>query len=203
MNIDPHATTEHAGEETPTPVVESFAADPKKRLHVQVGIVAGVLLLAGGVIFWMHHKGIAPAKMLKPVEMRYTIEQTQARHYEGEERILRSLALAGPPPQVPLDDIEENPFRLERTPEQEGPITPTEIAPVRDPTLVQAEQVLGSLKIEMVLNSDTNPLTRINGKVYRVGDKVDGVLEIVSISGRSVTFRAKTLMRTLEMDGKR
>lgn len=201
MNTDPSNLPDPTGEDSPP--IESFASDSKKRLPIQVGIVAGVLVVAGGVIYWMHHKGIAPGKLLKPVEMRFTIEQTQARHYEGEERILRSLALAGPPPQVPLDDIEENPFRLERAPQQEGPIMPTEVGQVRDQTLVQAEQILSSLKIEMVLNSETNPLTRINGKVYRVGDKINGVLEVVSISGRSVTFRAKTLMRTLEMDGNR
>jgi len=201
MNTDPQAAPERTDEVEPA--VESYAADPKKRLPMQIGVVAGVLLLAGGVIYWMHHKGIAPAKLFKPVEMRYTIEQTQARHYEGEERILRSLAMAGPPPQVPLDDIDENPFRLERAPQQQGPIMPTEIGQVRDQTLVQAEQILGSLKIEMVLNSESNPLTRINGKVYRVGDKIDGILEIVGISGRSVTFRAKTLLRTMEMEGNR
>jgi len=36
-----------------------------------------------------------------------------------------------------------------------------------------------------------------------VGDKIDGILEIVGISGRSVTFRAKTLLRTMEMEGNR
>ncbi|MGD1914870.1 MAG: hypothetical protein ACFCBV_01605 [Phycisphaerales bacterium] len=201
MNADPSNLQEPTGEDIQP--VESFTSESKKRLPMQVGIVAGVLVVAGGVIFWMHHKGIAPGKLLKPVEMRFTIEQTQARHYEGEERILRQLARSGPPPQVPLTDIDENPFRLERAPQQEGPTMPTEVGQVRDQTLVQAEQILGSLKIEMVLNSETNPLTRINGKVYRVGDKIDGVLEVVSISGRSVTFRAKTLMRTLEMDGNR
>ena len=202
MNTDPTLPTEAQGE-APPPPVESFGPDPKKRLPVQVGVVAAVLVLAGGVIFWMHKRGIAPAKLLRPVEMRYTIEQTQARYYEGEDRILRSLAMAGPPPQVPLEDIEENPFRLDRAPQTEGPIMPTETPAPRDQTLVQAEQILNSLKIEVVLNSETNPLARINGKNYRVGDKIDGILEIVSISGRSVTFRAKTLMRTLEMEGKR
>ncbi len=201
MNNDP-STTPDTGSEEALPI-ESFGSEPKKRLPIQVGIVAGVLVVAGGVIFWMHHKGIAPGKLLKPVEMRFTIEQTQARHYEGEDRILRQLALSGPPPQVPIADIEENPFRLARVPEQEGPATPGDPRPVRDQTLVQAEQILGSLKIEMVLNSETNPMARINGKVYTVGQKIDGVLEVVSISGRSVTFRAKTLMRTLEMDGNR
>lgn len=199
MSVDPTLSPEHSGEETKP--VESFASDGRKRLPMQVAVVAGVLLVTGGVIYWMHHKGIAPGKLLKPMEMRYTIEQTQARHYEGEARILRSLAMAGPPPQIPLEEIQENPFRLERAPKDDGPVRPVEVAPVRDEVLVKAEQMLGSIKIEMVLNSDTNPLARINGKVYRVGDKIDGVLEIVGITGRSVTFRAKTLLRTLEMQG--
>ncbi|MFI4883427.1 MAG: hypothetical protein ACIAQU_12670 [Phycisphaerales bacterium JB064] len=199
MNTDPSVTPEGSAEEVKH--VESYASNPHKRLTMQVAVVGGVLLVAGGIIYWMHLRGIAPGKLLKPVEMKYSIEQTQARHYEGEARILRSLAMAGPPPQVPLEDIHDNPFRLDRAPKDDKPITPTEIMPVRDEVLVKAEQLLGSLKIEMVLNSDTNPLTKINGKVYRVGDKIDGVLEIVSISGRSVTFRAKTLMRTIEMHG--
>ena len=201
MNTDPAITPEPSAEETkPT---ESFASDPRKRLTMQIGIVAGVLAITGGVIYWMHHRGIAPAKLLTPVQMKYSIEQTQARYYEGEDRILRSLALAGPPPQVPLEEITENPFRLDRVPREEGPIMPTEIRPVRDEVLIKAEQLLDTIKIEMVLNNETNPLTRINGKVYRVGDKIDDVLEIVGISGRSVTFRAKTLMRTVEMQGQR
>lgn len=202
MNTDPTIPSEASANDEIKPA-ESYASDPRKRMTKQIAIVAGVLVLAGGVIYWMHHRGIAPAKLLKPMQMKYSIEQTQARYYEGEDRILRSLALAGPPPQVPLEAINENPFRLDRAPREEAPIAPTEIRPVRDEVLVKAEQLLGSIKIEMVLNSDTNPLTRINGKVYRVGDKVDDVLEIVSISGRSVTFRAKTLMRTIEMQGQR
>ncbi len=200
MSTDPTMTPEHSGEEAKH--VESYASDGRKRLTIQVGVVAGVLLVAGGVIYWMHIKGIAPGKLLKPVEMRYTIEQTQARHYEGEARILRSLAMAGPPPQIPLEEIQENPFRLERAPKDNGPIRPVEAVAVRDEVLIKAEEVLGSMKIEMVLNSETTPLAKINGTVYRVGDKIDGVLEIVGISGRSVTFRAKTLLRTLEMQGK-
>lgn len=199
MSTDPSMTSEPTGEEAK--ITESYSAETRSRLPIQVAVVAGVLLVAGGVIYWMHHRGIAPAKLLKPMEMRYTIEQTQARHYEGEDRILRSLAQAGPPPQIPLEEIQENPFRLERTPETEDPIIPVERAPVRDQVLVQAEQILDSMRIEMVLNSDTRPLAKINGRVYQVGEKVDGVLEIVSISGRSVTFRAKTLMRTIEMKG--
>lgn len=201
MSTDPTQLSEGAGEEAK--ITESFASDTSKRLPIQIGIVAGVLLVTGGVIYWMHVRGIAPGKLLKPVEMRYTIEQTQARHYEGEDRILQSLAMSGPPPQIPLAEIHENPFRLDRAPQEDAPIIPTEPTQVRDHVLVQAEQILGSMKIEMVLNSETNPLAKINGKVYRVGDKIDGVVEIVSISGRAVTFRAKTLMRTLEMEGKR
>lgn len=201
MSTDPTQLSEGAGEETK--ITESFASDTSKRLPIQIGVVAGVLLVTGGVIYWMHVRGIAPGKLLKPVEMRYTIEQTQARHYEGEDRILQSLAMSGPPPQIPLTEIHENPFRLDRAPQEDAPIIPTEPTQVRDHVLVQAEQILGSMKIEMVLNSETNPLAKINGKVYRVGDKIDGVVEIVSISGRAVTFRAKTLMRTLEMEGKR
>jgi hypothetical protein len=200
MNTDPTIPNDHQAEDAKP--VESYAAPGTKRLPMQAAVVAGVLLVAGGVIYWMHHRGIAPGKLLKPMEMRYTIEQTQARHYEGEDRILRSLAMSGPPPQIPLADIQDNPFRLDRSPKQEGPIVPVEAAPVRDEVLVRAEQILGSMKIEMVLNSETNPLAKINGQVYRVGDKIDGVLEIVSISGRAVTFRAKTLMRTLEMQDK-
>lgn len=202
MHTDPTVTTEASAPEEIKPAA-SYASDPRKRLTKQIGIVAGVLVLAGGVIYWMHHRGIAPAKLIKPVQMKYSIEQTQARYYEGEDRILRSLAMAGPPPQVPLEDINENPFRLDRAPREEGPVTPTEIKPIRDPLLVKAEQMLDSIKIEMVLNNEANPLAKINGKVYRVGDRVDDVLEIVSISGRSVTFRAKTLMRTVEMHSQR
>ncbi len=200
MSDEQTITGEHTSEETP--VVESYGSDSSKRLPIQIGIVAGVLALTGGVLYWMHIKGIEPGKLLKPVEMRYTIEQTQARYYEGEDRILKTLAQAGPPPQIPLEDIHENPFRLDRAPEEASPIIPTEPTQVRDQVLVEAEKMLGSIKIEMVLNSDTDPLAKINGKVYRVGDKIDGILEIVSISGRSVTFRAKTLMRTLEMNSK-
>jgi len=201
MSTDPTQLPEGSGEEAK--IVESYGSESNKRLPIQIGIVAGVLLVTGGVIYWMHVKGIAPGKLLKPVEMRYTIEQTQARHYEGEDRILKSLAMSGPPPQVPLEDIHENPFRLDRAPQEDTQIIPVEPTQVRDQMLVQAEQMLGSMKIEMVLNSETKPLAKINGKVYGVGDKIDGVLEIVSISGRSVTLRAKTLMRTLEMDSKR
>ena len=204
MNTDP--TIQPATPDAPIDSVassESYAANPQKRLAVQVGLVACVLAVAGGIIYWMHHRGMAPAKLLTPVQMKYSIEQTQARYYEGEDRILRSLAMAGPPPQVPLEDIRENPFRLDRAPQEEAPITPTEIRPVRDEVLIKAEKLLDTLSIEMVLNSETNPLTKINGKVYRVGEKVDDVLEIVSISGRSVTFRAKTLMRTVEMKDQR
>ncbi|GIW74760.1 MAG: hypothetical protein KatS3mg103_1282 [Phycisphaerales bacterium] len=199
MNLAPNdqATAEQAKP------VETVAVEPSRRLPIQVAIVAGVLVVAAGVIAWMHHRGVAPAKSLKPVEMKYSIEQTQARHYEGEQRILRSLALAGPPPQVPVEEIRENPFRLERAPKDEGPIQPADLRPVRDQTLVRAEQLLDTLRIEMVLNSETNPLAKINGKVYRVGDKIEDVLEIVGISGRSVTFRAKTLLRTVEMKEKR
>lgn len=201
MSTDPAQLPESTGEDAT--IVESYGTAGSKRLPIQIGIVAGVLLVTGGVIYWMHVRGIAPGKLLKPVEMRYTIEQTQARHYEGEDRILKSLALAGPPPQIPLAEIHENPFRLDRAPQEDAPIISAEPVQARDPVLVRAEQVLGSMKIEMVLNSETNPLAKINGKVYRIGDKIDGVLEVVSISGRAVTFRAKTLMRTLEMEGKR
>lgn len=201
MHTDPTQAADHSAEESKP--VEHYGSDRRSRLPMQAAVVGGVLLVSGVVIFWMHHKGIAPAKLLTPMQMRYSIEQTQARHYDGEARILRSLAQSGPPPQIPVDEIPENPFRLERAPRQVGPVVATEAAPVRDEVLIKAEQILSKLRVEMVLNHEQNPLTRINGRVYRVGDKVDDVLEIVGISGRSVTFRAKTLLRTVEMQGQR
>ena len=201
MNTDPLQAADHAGEDTKP--VERYGNDRRSRLPMQAAVVGGVLLVAGGVIFWMHHQGIAPAKLLKPMQMRYTIEQTQARFYDGEDRIMRSLARSGPPPQIPVEEIPENPFRLERAPVQEGPAPHVEAAPVRDEVLIQAEKMLTTLRVEMVLNNEQNPLAKINGQVYRVGDKIDGVLEVVGISGRSVTLRAKTLLRTVEMTGQR
>lgn len=202
MNTDPNQAADHTAEESKA-VDQSFVGERRSRLPLQAAVVGGVLVVAGVVIYWMHHRGIAPAKLLTPMQIRYSIEQTQARHYDGEARIMRSLSQSGPPPQIPIEEIHENPFLLERAPKQEGPITPVEAVPVRDEVLIRAEQILAKLRVEMVLNNEQNPLARINGKVYRVGDKIDDVLEVVGISGRSVTLRAKTLLRTVEMQGQR
>jgi len=189
---------ESAGEFEAAPVLE-----PRRRLPTQVIVLGVVLVVAGGVIYWMHLRGTAPGKRLKPVEMRYTIEQTQERHFEGEELILRKLELADRAPQVPLEDISDNPFRLDRNPKPAAVQDNDTRQPQRDEVLVKAERILDELHIQMVLDNPTRPLARINGKVYAVGDKIEDVLEITAIRGRSVTFRAKTLMRTIEMAGDR
>ncbi|MEO1007781.1 MAG: hypothetical protein AAFX79_04400 [Planctomycetota bacterium] len=200
MSTDPVGPPEGVSDEQQG--FEAYSLETKRKIPVQLVVVAVVLVVAGGVIYWMHLRGTSPAKKLKPVEMKFTIEQTQARHFEGEERIMRELTRSGPPPQVPLEDIDANPFQLDRTPDVQEAILTGQPEQTVAPDIARAERLLDNVVVEMVLDNPRNPLAKINGTIYRLGHEVDGMLEVVGISGRSVTLRYKTVMRTIEMDGK-
>ncbi|MFT3686470.1 MAG: hypothetical protein QM783_16380 [Phycisphaerales bacterium] len=139
-----------------------------------------------------------------------------------DQRLLRDLNASRTDKQVPGDELQKNPFaladaarpKLRPNANQPAPAgaSDEEIREARKNDLVAA---LGDFKLQGVMGG-TNPVVRINGKAYRVGDtlgdKADSKMSpvgqatnaakflITAIEGREITVTAEGFTFILSMD---
>lgn len=120
-------------------------------------------------------------------------------------KVLDELAMHEAPLQVPGDAMKRNPFMLE-VPKVEVAISndpePAPVAPQVDKEALARQALIADtlkgLSVTSVIRGQM-PLARINDKLYRVGDRIGKVLDVIEITERGVTLSADGKQYTLSM----
>jgi hypothetical protein len=189
------------------------ARNAKKLSGGSVVIIIVVLIAVGG-LFFMRRLSQVTASTTIPTEIEDTInkflnatgnDEKNADDFNAvnsQKSVLEVLTAAYSERQVPLQDVQRDPFVIYQ-PTME--IEPTDIGPQIDQNAVlrrkQAErrQSLNALaqrfKLKSVLGG-SNPLANIDGQIYRVGDHIpvgseDQSFIVTGISTSAVTLVAE------------
>ncbi|MEO0629569.1 MAG: hypothetical protein AAFY46_02435, partial [Planctomycetota bacterium] len=118
-----------------------------------------------------------------------------------------ALASSGDIAQVPSEDIEQNPFRLQSITSSGEEIAEGEVEQVEIPQgptpeeirLAELDRLAATLELGTVISGRIS-LARINGKTYRIGDTVADEFRVVAINpDRTVEIKADDVTYVLEM----
>lgn len=174
----------------------------------QAAIFFAVLIIAGGgMLFVMRKVGFnamsAFAKMKEP-EVDLTRNAAGSRDHH---RVLRDLSESTVKGQVPIDQVQKNPFEIPEVVAADASNDP-EVAARQAAERARKEAAarkqrletaLANLKVHGILGG-SNPVARINDQAVRVGDVVDEFFTVKAIKGRSVELEYEGETFTISLD---
>lgn len=216
MPLDAEQSPQNAGVfrlEAMAPGVENaqaaLQAPRKSKLSTQA-LVLGVLLVIGaGLIYGMRLLGIAPLKALADITTpQYDLTKSADAGIDHRQ-LIKDLQADFSTSQVPLDQVQKNPFRMAEEEAETSTITNNTEAGARaaaDRALRAGEakkqkiqMALSTLKLNGVLGGST-PVARISGDAVRVGETVGEMFIVKAIHGRSVELEFEGQTYELRMD---
>ena len=162
-------------------------------------VLAVVLVAAGGVLFAMRTLGTRTPLKIADIKIDYPLDSNADVKSDDHLKVLHDLRSVGNVAQVPLRDLQGNPF--------EWPFAQKTFTPQND-TMSEAEREAERVRREreallrrrqdafrsLTLNSVVGgrvPVARISDQVVRVGDPVGEFFTVKSITGRSVELKAE------------
>jgi len=174
---------------------ETIAAVRRTKLGsiALLGIIIGVSVI---LVFAMRKLGVSQKLDLPDIKIDYPIEQADLSVIKKDhEKLIRQLNRTGEVVQVPLEQVQMNPFALpvEATAANNEPVKPGTspedlAAKARSAHEKEIQSKLASLKINSILSSGRVPVANISGQVVRVGDLIGELFIVGKIQGRSVTL---------------
>lgn len=183
---------------------------PKKPKVSTQALTLGVLLVVGaGLIYGMRLLGIGPLTTLaKTAVPDYDLTRSPATRSADHKKILKDLEADHAAAQVPVDQVQKNPFLLSAIIEPEPVADNTEASKRAaadkarrelDAKRKRVQSTLAGLSINGIIGG-SNPVARISGEAVRVGDTVGDLFTVKAIHGRSVELTFENEVFTLEMD---
>lgn len=175
-------------------------------------MLVGAVVAAGiGVLVFLRMQGVG-AGLVSAGEDEVTIEYpidapTNVNTEKRQQEVLDALASSGEIAQVPSEDIEQNPFRLQSITSSGEEIAEGEVEQVEIPQgpteeeirLAELDRLAATLELGTVISGRIS-LARINGKTYRIGDTVADEFRVVAINpDRTVEIKAEDVTYVLEM----
>lgn len=187
-----------------------FHAPPKRRVPAPYIAGAIVVSVSAATLFAMRKYGMGEGIRFEHTDVRSVgadVPRVDAAKYG---LVMERLSSSNTPMQVPSDVIDKDPFFFERdravvehtdnSAEQER--LARERAERDRLAQERREQDLRVAYARLRLNTVIDgrvPVANINGQIVGVGDRVDDIFEIVSISNGVVTLKADQLTFTLQM----
>jgi hypothetical protein len=168
----------------------------RRRLKTQNIVIGAVIVLSVGVLYAMRLYGMGAGISFATVPIDYQIDGQSARLTAEQRRILQELQLSGEPIRLAMSHIRKNPFQLNtRESSVLGPEVPLD-PNADDADLERQEalerqiaQAMGNLTLNSVMRGRI-PIARVNGKIVKVGDTIDGVFTVKAIHDREVELEA-------------
>jgi hypothetical protein len=167
---------------------------------------AVLLVVGGGLLFAMRKVGINPmsaiANMKEPdVDLTKT-GKTGVDHH----RVLRDLSESTVKGQVPIEQVQKNPFEIPDVAGQssDDPEAAAKLAADRarkdaEGRRQHIQNALASLQVHGILGGST-PVARINDEAVRIGDTIAEYFTVKSIHGRSVELECDGQVYTISID---
>ncbi len=169
----------------------------RRRLKTQNIVIGAVIVLSIGVLYAMRLYGMGAGISFATVPIDYQIDGKSARLTAEQRRILQELQLSGEPIRLAMSHIRKNPFQLNT---KESSVLGPDIGEL-DPNADDADlerqealerqiaQAMGNLTLNSVMRGRI-PIARINGKIVKIGDTVEGVFTVKAIHDREVELEA-------------
>jgi hypothetical protein len=188
---------------------QAMTAPKKTRVSVQAMTLAALLALGGGLIYAMRLLGIGPMTTLAKTSVPdYDLGHASAA--ADHKKIIEDLKADHAASQVPLEQVQKNPFRMSDLVQAPAPTGPNadELATkagaerarlAAEGRRRKVETALAGLKLNGVLGG-SKPVARISGEAVRVGDTVADLFTVRAIHGRSVELVCDDQTFTLQMD---
>lgn len=188
---------------------EGLGAPRKAKVSTQA-LTLGLLLVAGaGLIYGMRLLGIGPLTTLaKTAVPDYDLTRSPSSRSADHKKILKDLEANHAASQVPVDQVQKNPFLLAALIEPEPVADNTEASKKAaadrakrdlEAKRKRVQSTLAGLKINGIIGG-SNPVARISGEAVRVGDTVGDLFAVKAIHGRSVELTFEDETYTIEMD---
>ena len=184
----------------------------KRRFPLETVIIVGVLVIAGGVLYGMRQMGVGPKNSIAAGTLDLKLPE-RPKTSADPNVLLADLTAARTSRQVPTERVKKNPFQLIGM-----TLLPTAPSGDENSSLAQMRAERERLekakadrqkalaeefkKFELVaVMGGSTPTARINGTLYRIGDKVGEfhTLKNVNSMQRSVELEAGGQSVTLSM----
>lgn len=188
-------------------VLPGFGVAAKRRAPVNMHtvLVGVVVVIAGCAIYGMRRIGLgnlrATGAIVQTVDLA-DVPRADNRHIA----VIAALNRSRSENQVELGMVKMNPFMLGSSEqEDEKPDSPSQDEAEKDRLageVAARKQQLGARAQKFTLNSVVaggRPVARINGRLVRVGDKIDEVFRVAAITGRGVQIQADGHVFILEL----
>lgn len=178
---------------------------PKPRKFGGMMVLVVVVLVGAALLFGMRKLGSVKRIQMVDFKIDYPLEKAERdRLSKDHEEILRDLQTSGNVVQVPLEQVQANPFEWKLTERkvERGP-DDAALAAERSRKEIEArrreiESRAGLLKLNSVL-AGAVPCAKISGTLVRVGDTLDETFMVEKIEGRTVTLSAEGMTFNLSL----
>jgi len=175
-------------------------------------VVAFVLAVSAALLWYMRDQGLgAGFASGDEIKIEYEVDPNAAKtDTEHQRKLLFNLELTDNPNQVPVEDLNKNPFEMADLIKGDEPepmaVTTDEPEIMKGPTPEEIrardlQRTIDGLRLNTVLRGRVS-LARIDGKTYRVGDVVESEFLLLSIQDRSVTLGADGKTYTIDLGSK-
>jgi hypothetical protein len=168
-------------------------AAPRNKVSLQTLVVVGVIVASAGMLYAMRRYGMGAGMRFETIKIDYNWDKASPLTAAQQRRVLDELARSGTPIQPPVDHLPKNPFVLDVAP---GPVarasgpTPELLAEIqRQMREKEVLSALSALQLNSVMEGRV-PLARIDGRLYRIGDRVANLFTVAAIHGRSAELEA-------------
>jgi len=164
-------------------------------------ILLVVVAVSATTVFAMRKVGLATRFRMPDIKIDYPIEKADLSVItKDHERMIEQLRSSEELVQVPLEQVQMNPFALRMpgsTPQPTAATGPTaaereaaRLAAERQKRLAELQGKAKNLKLNSVMGSGSVPMARVSGQLVRVGDLIQELFIVARIEGRSVTLMA-------------
>lgn len=184
--------------------IDHALPEKKRRIPDSAMLMLMVIVVAGGGLFMMRKMGLGSRIQFTNVKIDYPLEgiaMTGNEHDLLED--LRNKTVE----QVPLNQVQKNPFQLisEGRTVMDYPVA-TGGESAEEARLRREVEDRQKLIVRTYTNLDLNsvllgnvPVARISGKTVRVGDWVEGLFRVREISARAVNLEVDGKLYTLSL----
>lgn len=200
---DLSATEEQSGEAN-APLTTPFAhetvgldgdASMLRGKHSGAMVLGLVLCIAGATLFGMRSLGNAGKIALLDIKIDYPLDGASKASLKDQQLVLQDLRSSTELKQVPLEEVQMNPFEWRglgpAETQRAGPgVDPAELSRrAREQRQRDIDMAFGRLVLNSIIGGRI-PVARISGEMVKVGGKVGEYFTVLSIDGRSVVLVA-------------
>lgn len=182
------------------------ASAPRRVVSTQTLLIVGVLVASAAVLLGMRRYGMGAGLRFSTVEIDYALDDVSGDRLADHQRVLAVLARSGAPAQIPAFRIQKNPFELivVRGQTEAGADASTRAEQRAEELRRQREEAirtaLRTISVQAVMNGPV-PVARVNGRILRVGDRLDDMFTIAAIEERGVVLEADGQRYTVYLGG--